>query len=64
MLVVGRKVGEGVFVGDGVRLVVLRIEQGQVTLGFDAPVNIAVSRDDFGEAEHRKRQDERRGRTE
>ena len=46
MLVLSRKVGESVVVGDGVILTVLRSAGGRVRLGVTAPPDVAVDRPD------------------
>lgn len=37
MLVLTRKVGEGIFIGDDVKLTVVEIKGGTVRIGIDAP---------------------------
>lgn len=44
MLVLGRKVGDEIVIGDNIRLVVVSIRGNQVRLGFDAPREVAVRR--------------------
>jgi carbon storage regulator CsrA len=45
-LVIERKEGEGLFIGRGVRVVVVEVtDTGRVRLGIEAPRNVAVSRD-------------------
>ncbi len=49
MLVVTRKVGEGLCIGDDVEITVLRITPGGVRLGVAAPPHTAVMRDELAE---------------
>jgi carbon storage regulator len=45
MLVLARKEGEFVYVGDNIKIVVVKIADGQVKLGFDAPREVPIVRD-------------------
>ena len=47
MLVLGRKVGDEVLIGENVRLVVIAIRGNQVRLGFDAPREVPVRRSEL-----------------
>jgi carbon storage regulator len=47
MLVVTRKLREGVVIGDDVRVVVLAIEGDRVRLGIEAPQRLAIRRAAF-----------------
>jgi carbon storage regulator len=49
MLILTRKAGETVSVGDNVTLTVLAIKGGQVRLGIDAPRDVAVHRGEIRE---------------
>lgn len=44
MLVLSRKIGEEILIGDDVRLVVYRIHGNRVQIGIDAPKGIPVYR--------------------
>ena len=44
MLVLGRKVGEEIVIGNLIRLVVVDIRQSQVRLGFVAPREVSILR--------------------
>lgn len=47
MLVLTRKVGEGLTIGPNIRVVVLDVKGGQVRLGIEAPGTMAVLRDEL-----------------
>ena len=44
MLVLSRKVGERIQIGDDVQLVVLKSKGGRVQLGIDAPRDVPIQR--------------------
>ncbi len=44
MLALKRKIGEGVALGDDVRIVVIAIEGDRVTLGVEAPADVRIQR--------------------
>ena len=46
MLVLSRKVGERILIGDGVVLTVVRIQGDKIRLGVVAPANVAVHREE------------------
>lgn len=54
MLVLARKEGESISIGDGIRVVVVRTRSGEVRLGIDAPRDVAVVRGEL-EREWRNR---------
>lgn len=47
MLVLGRKVGERILVGDQVRITVVRVTNGGVRLGIEAPDGMSVVREEL-----------------
>lgn len=47
MLVLSRKVGETIIIGDAVQLTVVSIRNNQVRLGVTAPLNIRVLREEL-----------------
>ncbi len=49
MLILTRRVGESLKVGDEVSITVLRVKGDQVRLGIDAPDTIAVLREELAE---------------
>jgi carbon storage regulator len=46
MLVLTRKITEGITIGPNIRVVVLEIKGGQVRLGIEAPNSVQVHRDE------------------
>ncbi len=46
MLVLTRKSGEGIRIGDDVRIVVVGLDDNQVRLGIEAPQELSVHRDE------------------
>jgi carbon storage regulator len=49
MLVLTRKLGEAIRIGDNVELYVVGVSRGKVKLGFKAPRNVAVQRAEIPE---------------
>jgi flagellar assembly factor FliW len=47
LLILTRRIGEGVFIGDNVRVVVLEVRGKQVRLGIEAPIEVVVLRDEI-----------------
>ena len=47
MLVLSRKSGQSVRVGNDVRIVIVRIEKGRVRIGIDAPGHVLVAREEL-----------------
>ena len=47
MLVLTRRIKEGIVLSNGVRIVVAEIRPGQVKLGIEAPPHIAIARDEL-----------------
>ncbi len=44
MLVLGRKVGEEILIGDSIRVLVVGLRGNQVRLGFEAPAEVRIRR--------------------
>lgn len=44
MLVLARKVGQSIVIGDGIELTVIEVRGEQVRIGIDAPRSVAVHR--------------------
>ncbi len=49
MLILTRKLGENIRIGDKIRIIILDIKGGQVKLGIDAPPNVSVHREEIYE---------------
>ncbi len=47
MLILTRKTGEGLFVGDHIRITVVEIRGKQIRLGIEAPENVVVLREEI-----------------
>ncbi len=47
MLVLTRKTGEGISIGDGIKIRVVEIKGGQVRLGIDAPTEFRILREEI-----------------
>lgn len=47
MLILTRKTGEGLFIGDDIRITVLEIRGRQIRLGIEAPANVVVLREEI-----------------
>jgi len=47
MLVLGRREGEQIYIGDDITLTVVRISNGHVRLGIEAPIGVPIHRDDM-----------------
>ena len=57
MLILRRKVGEKIVIGDGITVVVSRVSGGRVTLGIEAPDDVHIVRGELRVFdEHRPRQ--------
>ena len=46
MLVLARKLGEGIVIGDDVTVTVLEVSGGRVKLGFNAPAEVPIRREE------------------
>lgn len=46
MLVLSRKVGERILIGDDIKITVVRVAQGSVRIGVEAPGNLNVVREE------------------
>ena len=47
MLVLSRKVGERIYIGENISVTVVRVAQGTVRLGIDAPADMAIVREEI-----------------
>jgi carbon storage regulator len=50
MLVLSRKMGEGLFIGNGIQVKVLAVRGNQVKLGFIAPADVPICRKEIQQA--------------
>lgn len=54
MLVLSRKLLEGIVIGDDIRITVVKVERNQVRLGIEAPSSVVVVREELlHDADHR-----------
>ena len=49
MLILSRRVGESVTIGEDISITVLRVKGNQVRLGVNAPKSVAVQREEISE---------------
>jgi len=49
MLILTRRVGETVYIGDDIQVMVLEVKGGQVRLGIAAPEEVAIYREELYE---------------
>ena len=47
MLVLSRKVGERILIGDKITVTVVRLAQGSVRIGVEAPVDLPIVREEI-----------------
>jgi len=47
MLVLSRKQGEGIEIGDGIRVSVVSVQGGRVKIGIDAPHDVSITRSEL-----------------
>ncbi len=51
MLVLSRKVGERILLGEKIKITVVRVSGGGVRLGIEAPADVTVIREEVAKAE-------------
>lgn len=56
MLILTRRVGESIVIGDDTKVVVLSVQGSQVRVGIDAPSEVTVHREEIYERIQRERQ--------
>ena len=56
MLILTRRVGESIMIGDDTKVVVLSVQGSQVRVGIDAPSDVIVHREEIYERIQRERQ--------
>ena len=47
MLILTRKIGESIMIGDSVEVKILGLRAGQIKIGIQAPKNVAVHREEI-----------------
>ncbi len=47
MLVLTRKAGEGIVIGDDIRIVILENKEGRIRIGIEAPAEKTIHRDEI-----------------
>ena len=47
MLVLTRKVGQSVFIGDDIQIKILDVQSGRIRIGIDAPIDVVVLREEL-----------------
>jgi carbon storage regulator len=55
MLILSRRTGESVRIGDDVEVTVMAVNGSQVRIGIKAPRNVAVDREEIAERKQRER---------
>ncbi len=59
MLVLSRKVGERILIGDKIAVTVVRVAQGSVRIGVEAPVELPIVREEIKDQLETRRSDEK-----
>jgi carbon storage regulator len=47
MLILTRKIGEKILIGDGITVVVCQVSRGEVRLGIEAPADVRILREEI-----------------
>jgi carbon storage regulator len=63
MLVLSRKVGEKIWIGENISVTVVRVAQGIVRIGVDAPNDMPIVREEIREQVHSSPGNELTGKT-
>lgn len=53
MLVLSRKVGQKITIGDNITLTIVKISGNRVQLGIDAPLEISIRREEVQKCKHK-----------
>ena len=56
MLVLSRKVGEKILIGDNIAVTVVRLAQGSVRIGVEAPENMQIVREEIKDQRRKPRE--------
>jgi carbon storage regulator len=57
MLILTRRAGESLRIGDDVEVTVMAVNGAQVRIGITAPINVTVDREEVAERKRRERAD-------
>jgi carbon storage regulator len=60
MLVLSRKVGERILIGDNISVTVVRVAQGTVRIGVEAPDDLTIVREELKDQKKGPRRSERK----
>ena len=58
MLVLSRKVGEKILIGDNISVTIVRVAQGTVRVGVEAPQEMAIVREEIKQQQQAASHDE------
>lgn len=61
MLVLTRREGESVVISGGIRVTVVKMRKGRVVLGFDAPDDVRIHREEYLVQQEKVEKPERKG---
>ena len=56
MLVLSRKLGEKILIGDSIVLTIVKIDRNQIRLGIEAPAEVAIYREEISPARLEERE--------
>ncbi len=51
MLVLTRRLGEGLIIGDNIKITVEKISKGQIKIGIEAPKEVVIAREEVQKKE-------------
>ncbi len=46
MLILTRRLGEGIKIGDNIKITVEKISKGQIKIGIEAPTDVVIAREE------------------
>lgn len=61
MLVLSRKVGERIYIGDDITVTILDIDRGKIRLGFDAPRAVPIFRTELVKSDPSEKAEPKQG---
>ncbi len=53
MLVLTRRLGEGIRIGDNIKISIEKISKGQIKIGIDAPKDVVIAREEVVKSKER-----------